>query len=219
MTASTKLSDSPAASEEIAERLERVKLFGIEWPIPRWAVGLGAFILLLAMVASLTNLLVIPAIERWELRHDDSTRRQMEEWKRHFNEAPIGQSEDLGNLINVKLYGSDGCLLVSRKTGGQLWVPDLSRVERDPAPGPVAQVSGALPWEGVAWAQAQGGTCRDPHPGSFEQWQGERRNCWVQVFRKWSDGCTQYQWFDSCYNVWDTDSDGKPKIYWSVCNH
>jgi len=63
------------------------------------------------------------------------------------------------------------------------------------------------------------GRCQSPHPGNFSQSNGERKGCWVQVYRQWPDGCKQYQWFDSCYGVWDKNPNGTEKITWEVCNH
>lgn len=63
------------------------------------------------------------------------------------------------------------------------------------------------------------GQCQNSHPGRFDSWQGERRGCWVQVWRKWPDGCTHYQWFNTCNSYWDSDERGQPRLNWTCCNH
>ena len=63
------------------------------------------------------------------------------------------------------------------------------------------------------------GTCLDPHPGKFESWNDKSKGCWVQVWRRWSDGCMHYQWFNSCSSYWEADSTGRPKVFWKCCTH
>lgn len=63
------------------------------------------------------------------------------------------------------------------------------------------------------------GQCLNPHPGQFRSWYGEKNGCWVAVYREWQDGCTHYQWYNACYNYWDTHPNGAPKVYWTRCVH
>lgn len=63
------------------------------------------------------------------------------------------------------------------------------------------------------------GKCLNPHPGAFKSWTGRAQGCWLQLWRQWPDGCTHYQWFNSCSSSWDVDSRGKPRLYWTSCNH
>lgn len=62
-------------------------------------------------------------------------------------------------------------------------------------------------------AQSCTGHCADPHPGEPKTTNGKTNGCWIQVIRTWDDGCSQYQWYDTCHSIWD------PKIYWSCCKH
>ncbi len=57
------------------------------------------------------------------------------------------------------------------------------------------------------------GHCLNPHPGQFRTWNGQVNGCFVQVWRQWADGCTHYEWFNTCYNYWD------PQIWWTCCVH
>lgn len=62
-------------------------------------------------------------------------------------------------------------------------------------------------------AQSCTGQCANPHPGQPKISNGKTNGCWIQVIRTWDDGCSQYQWYDTCHSIWD------PKIYWSCCKH
>ena len=61
--------------------------------------------------------------------------------------------------------------------------------------------------------QGPGGRCLNPHPGQFQWSYGQVNGCLVQVWRTWPDGCTQYQWYNRCYNYFD------PAINWTRCVH
>lgn len=68
--------------------------------------------------------------------------------------------------------------------------------------------------DGARLLRVQGpGRCWNPHPGPFRSWNGMQNGCLIQVWRQWQDGCTHFQWFNTCYNVWD------PQIYWTYCIH
>ena len=72
---------------------------------------------------------------------------------------------------------------------------------------------------GFTPVQATRGRCQNPHPGQFSSWSGTKQGCWLQVWRRWSDGCTHYQWFNSCSSSWDSDPSGRPRVYWTRCTH
>ena len=63
------------------------------------------------------------------------------------------------------------------------------------------------------------GRCLNPHPGRYNSWTGRAQGCWIQVWHRWDDGCVNYQWFNTCASSWDADSRGKPRFYWTACNH
>jgi hypothetical protein len=96
-------------------------------------------------------------------------------------------------------------------TGRGLVAPRLAFAElRVPAAGG--------PPTAAAPVQACSGRCSSPHSGSFETREGERKGCWVQVWRQWPDGCAHYQWFNTCESYWDSDANG-PKVHWTCCVH
>jgi|SRR5438552_6205979 len=51
-----------------------------------------------------------------------------------------------------------------------------------------------------------------PHPWQFGTWWGPANGCWAPLYRRWNDGCTHYQMFNTCNGQWD------PQIYWTFCN-
>lgn len=61
--------------------------------------------------------------------------------------------------------------------------------------------------------QGCAGRCWNPHPGAFRSWNGQQNGCFLQVWRQWPEGCTHFQWFNTCTNTWD------PQIYWNCCVH
>lgn len=54
--------------------------------------------------------------------------------------------------------------------------------------------------------------CLNPHPWPFQSWWGPANGCFAPLYRKWNDGCTHYQLYNSCTGQWD------PRIIWTVCN-
>jgi hypothetical protein len=67
--------------------------------------------------------------------------------------------------------------------------------------------------------QACGGRCLGIHPGQFQTWNAGQNGCFVAVWRKWPDGCTHYQWYNTCNGGWDSNPDGSPHVYWTCCVH
>jgi hypothetical protein len=67
-----------------------------------------------------------------------------------------------------------------------------------------------------------GGRCLNPHPGQFQQWVGGTapgNTCVVQIWRRWPEGCTHWQWFNKCNNIWDADQFGNARVNWTCCVH
>jgi hypothetical protein len=54
-------------------------------------------------------------------------------------------------------------------------------------------------------------SCLNPHPWAFQSWWGKAVGCWVPQYRRWNDGCTHYQMYNSCSGQWD------PRINWTFC--
>lgn len=61
--------------------------------------------------------------------------------------------------------------------------------------------------------------CKDHSKDKFKTWNGQQGGCWLQVWRQFTDSCTQYQWYNTCGRYWDKDPKGAPKLYWTCCVH
>jgi hypothetical protein len=154
-----------------------------------------------------------------------NARDDYDEYVRHASEA--GNEFHRETNLTVKYYESDGSIYVLRASSGQ-WLRDLSKR------GPGGRSPGDL---GAIWRQelqaasvlpvlyrprdeqsAKGG-CLNPHPGKYQSSDGERKGCWLQVWRRWPDGCTHYQWFNACASTWELDPKGQPSVHWTICRH
>jgi len=54
--------------------------------------------------------------------------------------------------------------------------------------------------------------CLNPHPWGFQGSWGQANGCWVPFWRRWTDGCTHYQMYNTCSGQWD------PQINWTFCS-
>jgi hypothetical protein len=215
-----------------------VKILGVEWPIPPWALAPGALVLLLALTGYVVKQVGVPIVVECRTLEEESARKKTENAKEReaYRHVTIGEqpvpifSSDHGEL-KINLFKSDGCVQVVRRSASGQYQAHWLRAPAasgQAAPGRIAATAvpaGALPWEGTAEAQPPPSGpppprgCLDPHPGDFRQRDGEKRGCWQQKFRAWADGCQHYQWFNACSSVWDVDQNGRPRVYWTVCKH
>lgn len=135
-------------------------------------------------------------------------------------------------ILAYSIYNSDGCMVIKHLKDGFIKT-DLVRAEdMPPAAPPNAQnsldpdfyarsIALKVSWEPPSdkpqtlsppeQSPIQGG-CLNPHPGQFRYWAGPPTDpCWGPIFRQFGDGCTHYQMFNHCNNVWD------PAIHWTYC--
>ena len=237
----------PAAGEQhqenrgLATRATRIELpfVKLDIPLPPWAATALAVLVIAAVAALGYYTIVYPhqrrdeAIKRDAQSVDSFTFQQLNESQKHAGESPERSDtvfqDDIRGELNVAFFKKDNCLLLTRRPADgngpavKLWVMDLSRPGLQPAPGrvdrgaPTMAIPGLLQAAGRAQICRQG-RCPDDHPGRFSTRNGEKRGCWIQVWREWPDGCRQYQWFNSCYSYWD-EKNRRPTIYWTCCNH
>lgn len=170
---------------------------------------------------------------------------QYVEWKKHRGQKPITKTVQLSSevgAVQIEFFVYDGCLHILRSLPGNpqsfdVWIPNTSFA--DPAPGKIdkstlSRVTDQTDGFGLGEAQmlpasfnlaaasmalAPQDTCiRDrPHPGEFQSKNGEQRGCWLQIWRTWEDGCTHYQWYNTCNGYWDSEPNGAPRVYWTSC--
>lgn len=189
-----------------------LNLLGLQIPLTSWAISALAGLAVIGVALILYTQILGPYIEKINQRAID---KQMEEFRKHFNETPDSVVDLIPNKLKVAHYDSDGCLLISRHSSPtsamtQAWINDPDRLSKDaltPSPGRLS--SGMA---GVSTAEAAG-QCLNPHPGKYGTWNGEVNGCWVQIWFKWEDSCTGYTWFNSCNGTRD------PNFYWTYCIH
>ena len=154
-----------------------------------------------------------------------NARDDYEEYVRHTSET--GDEFHREKNLTVKYYASDGCIYVLRASSGQ-WLRDASKpAPAGHSPGEVkAAALDRLPAAPLipvlyrpAEEQQQRGGCLNPHPGKYQSSDGQRKGCWLQVWRRWPDGCTHYQWFNTCASTWELNPQGQPAVHWTECRH
>ena len=172
-----------------------------------------------------------------------AARDDYNEYVKHTSEAGLDFHRDAN--MTVKYYASDGCIYVLRSARGA-WLRDPSRMSQPAAPPPggldgglrstlrnmnpaglvdafrvipaVYRVEGDGPPDAGQQKPPLRGNCLNPHPGKYTSRNGRKNGCWLQVWRKWADGCEHYQWFNTCTTYWETAA-GKPVVYWTTCVH
>ncbi len=164
----------------------------------------------------------------------DLLQASVDEYGKHIAEAPVSSAVLVETPTERRTAASyaDGCSIMTRTRNGRTRTKLILDIDFDPVPKAGTAISiDPTGWEIrdniievtsiVLLAQ---GRCLDPHPPdhpppAFRTWYGERRECWIQVWRQWRDGCQHFQWFDSCHNVWASNADGSPAVNWTSCRH
>lgn len=257
-------SPDPGSPAKLAQaKIDGPGGFSITLPLPKWAVGVLAAMLIVGLVligsywgySKFSGRVLLPQ-ENVE-DYNETTKHDIEpDTTKEFKDVTFGD----GVKVTLRHFHTDGCVEVLRTSQALVtdkhWLRDLSRVTPPPPqsaalsdqfrPGP-AQLTNvlasleffhglsisqgspsrsptfpAVPPLSSAAAQAPGCNrkCLNPHPGNnFQSWNGTQNGCWLQVWRRWPEGCTHYQWFNTCYNVWDNNPDGSPKVTWTCCVH
>ena len=178
--------------------------------------------LLTAVVAVLTVAGLTFAWYRWVHDPQAALQRHLQqtaviEYGQHIAEAADSVAvlfDDVRGKLTVSVY-PDGCTLIARMHRGKARTRLILDLDKQEALHDSASRAAWL----VPVVEASGGRCLNPHPGPFDTWYGERRGCAVQVWRRWRDGCEHWQWLDSCRNVWDSNTDGSPRVSWTRCTH
>ena len=193
-----------------------VSFFGVTIPIPHWTVG-GFGVVALAGVSGTVYRGFFPP----ELLSAVDTLAR-EEYERHLFETPNTIYERDG--LTLRVY-NDHCLLIATevppKTVLTRLVPSLTRKELSHAP-PATHTEASAGWHLpsllTTTVHAQG-RCQNPHPGDFQTSYGTKNGCWVEVVRRWGDGCEHVQMLNTCSGAWDSNADGSPRVRWTRCQH
>lgn len=190
-----------------------VSLFGVTIPIPRWTIG-GFGILALAGVGGFFYRQIFPPDVDEVKKANHALSLELDEYGRHLSETPSPIYERDG--LTLRVY-NDHCLLIATRVPGDKvltkLVPSLTRKDWSQAPS-----QWRIPPFLTATLYAQG-RCQNPHPGEFQTTYGNRNGCWVEVSRRWPDGCEHVQMLNTCSGAWDANPDGSPKVRWTQCRH
>jgi hypothetical protein len=228
--------------------VRRIRIGELELPIPNWSIPAFGVIVTLYVAFTLLSNPIQTVYSRYLLGKAEE-QDQQEAYKHFAESAVMQLRDNgAGGTLDARLFG-DGCVSVSWRGPSQKPPHPhfIRRITADeggpPAPDP-PQSGASRALDGVqtasvaAWpfdllanaltprsaaaespAQQNQSHCLNPHPGSFNTSYGTRNGCWVQVWRNFQDGCTHYQWFNSCGNYWDVNQDGSPKVVWKECRH
>jgi len=202
------------------------KAFGFEFPLPLTAAYVLAAIVVTGVGYKVYSLvygdpekLIVSLKDVNEQLH-----AEVEEYSRHVMEEPAKHEmfEDKDGKLTIRVY-ADHCVMIQRQTllGGvkTKLVMDLARASAAPRsqihPQPV-------PWSVIPTVLAQSACqrgCMNPHPGQFQWWYGQKNGEWVEVWRKWPEGCQHVQMFNPTRGIWDTNPDGTARVRWTCCTH
>ena len=200
----------------------QVKIFGMEFPIKKWAVGA-----LSVIVVCLGVFMVWIFINNYFKKDERSSYiyQQMRESSVRFTESAQDIKiifDDERGKVQASFYTSDGCIALARYVSGASkayslqWIFDRKRAGE--SPGSLGDAKESTPTFGFAFGgEARNpcaGVCLNPHPKIDKKgWWGETRGCWIAYHTRWVDNCEVYIWYNKCYGIWDL------KSYWVCCVH
>lgn len=195
----------------------------MEFPIKKWAVGV-----LSVITVGLGMFVAWVFISNYFEKDKKSSNayRQMKEASSHFTED-AQETKEIFNDVRGKaiaaFYASDGCIAISRYNPGMSkayslqWIFDRKRAGNSPGANGGSNKSSSsfgLAFGGEAKDPCDG-FCIEPHPEiKKEGWWGDPSDdCWIPYWVEWEDGCRAFQWYNSCYEIWDD------VMYWDCCVH
>lgn len=200
-----------------------IKAFGFETQAPRWALTLLALVLI-AGIAAVVYRKAYADPEQALVSLKDANKQLaavVEEYSLHAMEEPEKHElfEELDGRLILRVF-KDHCVLIQRQTRKGMrtkLVVDLARESS-------RQIDPPASWSLIPGVEASQGSacqrgCFNPHPGQFNWWYGERRGDWVEVWRRWPEGCQHYQLFHPRSGSWDSNPDGTARVTWTCCVH
>lgn len=201
----------------------RIRILGMEFPIKKWAVGV-----LSVVAVGLCVFISLGFVKNYfeKEKRSSGAYQQIQEANNHFTEEAQEVKEifnDVRGKVVTSFYGSDGCIAVARyapkasKAYSLHWIFDRKKAGESPgANGDLKKSSSSfgLAFGGEAKDPCNG-VCLEPHPEMErrEWWGDPDGECWISYWIEWKDGCRAYQWYNSCYEIWDD------VVYWDCCVH
>lgn len=209
---------------EPRKRYAPFKAFGIETEIPRFAVHLIGLLAVVGMAIGVHRYYAEPEREILSLKQaQQQLAAEVEEYSLHAMEEPERHElfEDQDGRLLLRVF-RDHCVLIQRQTSRGTrtkLVIDLARTTNPLAKTVPMSWSLATPVHAAGMDPCQRG-CLNPHPGKFEWQYGEQKpGGWVEVWRRWQEGCTHVQMFHAPSQTWDSNPDGSPRVRWTCCVH
>lgn len=209
-------------------RYRTLKAFGVETQAPQWALTLLSLILV-AGIGWMVYAKVYADPELVIVSLKDANKQlneEVEEYSQHAMEDPQKHElfEDQDGKLILRVF-KDHCVLIQRQTSKGTrtkLVMDLARGMKmiSTAAAPTLELQ-LLPV--VYAAESQTGCqrgCANPHPGQFTWRYGQQYvNGWVELWRRWPEGCTHVQLFHPKTGAWDSNPDGTARVRWTCCVH
>jgi hypothetical protein len=198
---------------------------GFNVPLPKWTTTFFGIIAVVAISFGIYRYF-FPAVPELvsAKQANDALQLEVNHYNLHIVDTPLAVLEDdldhnaaaAAHAAHVSLrIFADGCLLISRKVGEMSNTRLL--VETKAPPARVTWTPTLPPVVATVLAE---GRCLNSHPGPFKSGYGQKADaCWVQVIRRWDDGCAHVQMFNTCNGTWATNADGSPKVQWTRCVH
>lgn len=205
-----------------------LKAFGFEIPLSRWGVyAISAVAVVGVSLFLYQKFYNDPERALLSLKEvNERMQFEVEEYGQHVMEEPTKHElfEDTDGALAVRIY-KDHCVLIQRRTRYGVrtrLVPDLARNVKNVLSRQIAPPStwNILPTVEAAQACNRGCIPPERHPGNFQWWYGQQRqDGWVEVWRRYQDGCTHVQMFNPRFGVWDSNPNGTPRVRWTCCVH
>lgn len=204
-----------------------IKAFGFETQAPRWALTLLALILI-AGIAMVIYRKTYAEPERVLVTLRDANKElsaEVEEYSLHAMEDPEKHElfEDHDGRLILRVF-KDHCVLIQRQSKHGTRTKLVLDLDRASAIGAAfldmeaPALPSILPVLEASGQGCQRG-CLNPHPGAFSWWYGEHRGEWIEVWRKWPEGCQHVQMFHPRSGSWDSNPDGSARVRWVCCTH
>jgi hypothetical protein len=202
-----------------------LKVFGFETQAPRWVLTLLALVLVAGVGITVYRTVYMDP-DRAIVSLRDANKQlaaEVEEYSLHAMEEPQKHElfEDQDGRLMLRVY-KDHCVLIQRQsplkgTRTKL-VVDLARASSLIASRQQNPPMSLLPVVSAQQGCSRG--CMNPHPGPFTWYYGAKTSGgWVEVWRRWPEGCQHVQMFHPQSGAWDSNNDGSARVRWTCCVH
>lgn len=156
-------------------QIPTLRIFGMEIPLPPWAVSVLAVVAIIAVVVIFVFAIIHYRDDQTANKKIEQQRKELEKQQEELEEQQKKLNEE-GEKVNlagieynesnlhrreqsldkefkkakvlVQLYGSDGCVWVTRSGSKSTWLPDPKKISPAPSPKPGDNV--------IGWSRAPG---------------------------------------------------------------